>query len=148
MRVPHPSFHSGFAMTCQQTKKASQRIIYGAGKQARACFDSLSTRSDALEKKTENRIVFGASKQTKPHTSASQSPSSIRTIPSAPEFHRVMCFSCASTRSARQKHSWAVPPIGNSLAQMCGRHPAPKVAIQLEKLYQPKIGCQNITRGG
>jgi hypothetical protein len=46
-------------------------------------------------------------------------PSSIQTILSASEFHRVMC-------QAKLKHSRALPPIGNSLHDIRTASPSPE----------------------
>ena len=73
------------------------RINYGAQKQASA---------ESETRNPENKERFRGVKSNQTHMSLS--PSYIQTILSALEFHQVMCFDYA-------QHSWALPPIGNSL---------------------------------
>ncbi len=71
-------------------------------------------------------MFSGHHDNSQPLQASSLIPSTIRTIPSAPEFHRVMCFD----------HFWCQ----HSRALTAGRelHPAPKVIQLLRGLYTPQ----------
>jgi len=84
-----------------------------------------SAMTGHIERKTENQVVFGAyNVRTAPILASFVWPSSIRTIPSAPEFHRIV--RCRSAHRGKPWRSWALPPVGTYAVSV---HPAPKVVL-------------------
>jgi hypothetical protein len=89
-------------------------------------------------KNPENQLVFGARIQepllleavplparTSHSFSRTGQPSFIRTVPSAPEFHRIMHLETFVSKRSR-----ALPPVGILADFWSAHHPAPKVIIQ------------------
>jgi len=92
-----------------------------------------------FHKNPENHTVFGARIQERQLVNAvpqpastrqslvqNRQPSFIRTVPSAPEFHRIMRLDMIIPKRSR-----ALPPVGILADFWSAHHPAPKVIILL-----------------